>query len=182
MKRIAVALLLLFAACKNEPPAAVVTDTRQPIEVLYVSAPEAKVYAKPAENSEVLATYQNGEAMSVLAKQGEWSEVRFEDASGWVKAADLGTAQQKQQAEETPTPKFKIMPLPVSAPSAHGEIYYEADVNSDGEIVSVKTLNNTTGSEALAAQNAAALRASKFQPIVVKGERKPFKYYHKVSY
>jgi hypothetical protein len=72
--------------------------------------------------------------------------------------------------------------MPVSAPSAHGEIYLEADVNSDGEVLSVKTLSNTTGSEALVSQNAAALRSSKFYPIVQKGERKPFKYYHKVTY
>ena len=36
--------------------------------------------------------------------------------------------------------------------------------------------------QTLAAQNANALRSSKFYPIVVKGERKPFKYYHKVTY
>lgn len=184
MKRLA-AVLLLLAACKQEPemqatPGTV--DMRDPIEVLYVVAPEAPVRAKADETSELLATYQNGEAVSILAKQGEWSEVRTGDGSGWVRTEHLGSAQEKQVAEENPEPKFRVMPLPVSAPSAQGEIYIEADVNTDGEVLSVRLITNTTGSPALAAQNSNALRAAKFHPIVVKGERKPFKYYHRVTY
>ena len=72
--------------------------------------------------------------------------------------------------------------MPVSAPAAKGEIYIEADVNTDGDVVATRIITNTTGSEALAAQNAAALRQAKFYPIVQSGERKPFKYYHRVSY
>jgi hypothetical protein len=86
------------------------------------------------------------------------------------------------EQEENPQPKFRVMPLPVSAPSARGEIYLEADVNTEGEVVTVRTITNTTGSEALVAQNTAALRAARFHPIVQKGERVKFKYYHRVTY
>jgi len=55
-------------------------------------------------------------------------------------------------------------------------------VNTDGDVVSVKVIDNTTGNPGLAAQNAASLQAAKFYPIVKNSERKPFKYYHRVTY
>jgi uncharacterized protein YgiM (DUF1202 family) len=183
MKRLAAAALLLFAACGKETPVATGTvDTREPVAIRYVGAPELSVREQANDTAPVIATYQNGEAISILADKGEWVEVRSGDGSGWAKAADLTTAEGKTAQEEVPTPKFKVMPLPVSAPSARGEVYLEADVNSDGEVIHVRTISNTTGSDALASQNSAALRSAKFFPIVMKGERKPFKYYHKVTY
>jgi outer membrane biosynthesis protein TonB len=184
-KRLAVLpLLFVLAACSQEP-AAVATetiDTREPVEILFVTAPEAPVHAKPDQAAAVVSTYQNGESVSVLAKQADWSEIRTGAGSGWVRAEYLGTQQEKEEAEENPQPKFLVMPLPVTAPGAHGEIYLEADVNTDGDVLSIRTITNTTGSPALAAQNTQALRTAKFYPIVLKGERKPFKYYHRVTY
>jgi uncharacterized protein YgiM (DUF1202 family) len=185
MKR--AALLLTSAAlfaCSGER---VVTDTgtmemRESIAVRYVGAPEVSVREQPNDTAAVLATYQNGEAVAILADKGEWVEVRTGDRSGWVKAADLTTAEGKQEAEDNPQPKFVTMPQPVSAPSAKGEIYIEADVNSDGEVINVRVITNTTNSEALAHQNSESLRRAKFYPIVQNGERKPFKYYHRVTY
>jgi hypothetical protein len=184
MRHALAAALLLLAACKGER---VVTDTgtmdmREPIAVKYVGAPELQVRAAANDTAEVLATYQNSEAISVLADKGEWVEVRTGDRAGWAKAADLVDAAGATEQEENPQPKFRVMPLPVSAPSAHGEIYLEADVNTDGEVTNVKTITNTTGSEALVVQNTAALKAAKFYPIVQKGERVVFKYYHRVTY
>ena len=72
--------------------------------------------------------------------------------------------------------------MPVSAPSARGDVYIEADVNTDGEVTDVRMIQNTTGSEALGTQNMQALRQAKFHPILVKGERQKFKYYHRVTY
>lgn len=182
MKRTAV-LLLLLAACTNETPVATGTvDEREPIGIFYVGAPELTVRAAANDTAEVLATYSNGEAVSVLAEQGEWVEVRTGDRAGWAKKADLTTAEGKIEAEENPQPKFRVMPLPVSAPSARGEIYIEADVNTDGDVVATRIITNTTGSQALAAQNEAALKSARFYPIVLKGERQKFKYYHRVTY
>jgi uncharacterized protein YgiM (DUF1202 family) len=181
MKRIAVGLILL-AACSQEPVNTDTMDTREPLAMRYVGAPELAVHAKPSDTAEVLATYQNGEAIPVLSEKGDWVEVRTGDRAGWAHTADLTTAAGKKEQEDNPQPKFRVMPLPVSAPSAHGEIYIEANVNSDGEVTDVRLLTNTTNSPALAAQNANALRSAKFYPIVQKGERKPFKYYHRVTY
>jgi len=183
MKRIAVFLLLL-AACKGETTVTDtgVMDTREPVTVKYVGGPELSVRQQPNDTAAVIATYQNGEAVSVLADKGEWLEVRTGDQAGWARAAELVDAAAADAAEEDPQPKFRVMPLPVSAPSARGEIYIEADVNTDGEVVNVRTITNTTGSMALEVQNTAALKAAKFYPIVQKGERVKFKYYHRVTY
>src|SRR5687767_11715708 len=177
------ALLLLLTACRAETPVATETvDTRPAVAVMYVGAPELTVREQPNDTAAAITTYSNGEAISILVDKGEWVEVRTGDRAGWAKKADLTTAEGKVQAEENPEPKFRKMPMPVSAPSARGEIYIEADVNTDGDVVGTRLITNTTGSAALAAQNEAALKSGKFYPIVVKGERKKFKYYHRVTY
>lgn len=182
MHRIAAALLLTLVACQQEPVVTETVDTREPIGVWYVGAPELPVREQPNDTAPILATYQNGEAISVLTQKGEWAEVRTGDRAGWAKMADLTNAEGKQQLEENPQPKFRVIPMPVSAPSAHGEIYIEADVNTSGEITAARIITNTTGSADLANANVAALRSAKFYPIVQKGERKAFKYYHRVTY
>jgi hypothetical protein len=182
MKRIAI-LLLLLAACKAETPAPTGTvDERAPIGVWYVGAPELVVREQPNDTAPELATYSNGESVSVLAEKGDWVEVRTGDRSGWAKRADLTTAEGKSQAEDNPEPKFRVLPMPVSAPSAKGEVYIEADVNTEGEVTATRIISNTTGQPALATQNANALKSARFYPIIIKGERQQFKYYHKVTY
>ncbi len=183
MKRLAL-LALLAAACKQETVVTDTTpmDTREPVAIRYVGAPELAVREQPSESAPVMVTYQNGEGVSVLAEKGEWVEVRTGDRAGWARAAELTTAEGKQEAEDNPQPKFRVLPMPVSAPSARGEIYLEADVNSDGDVVAVRTLVNTTGSPALEAQNTQALKAASFYPIVQKNQRVKFKYYHRVTY
>ena len=181
MKRIAFVFLLV--ACTHEPAVTETVDSREPIAIRYVSAPELAVHTQAVDTAAVIATYQNGEAIPVLADKGEWVEVRTGDRAGWAHAADLTDAAGKKAQDETLLqPKFRVMPLPVSAPGARGEIYFEANVNSDGDVTDVKVITNTTGSEALANQNAAALRSAKFYPIIQKSSRRPFKYYHKVTY
>ncbi|HEX6098170.1 MAG TPA: TonB family protein [Thermoanaerobaculia bacterium] len=183
MKRLAV-LALLFAACSRETPVTdtVAIDTREAIDVSYVGAPELTVRERAEDAAPVIATFGNGEAVSVLAEKGDWVEVRTGDSTGWAKKSDLTTAAAKEEAEANPQPKFRTMPMPVSAPSARGDVYIEADVNTDGEVTAVRMIQNTTGSDALGKQNMDALRQAKFYPIVVKGERQRFKYYHRVTY
>lgn len=183
MKHLALTLLLL-AACSGETAVTdtVVADTREPIHVSYVGAPELAVRERAEDAAPVVATFGNGEAVSVLAEKGDWAEVRTGDTSGWAKKSDLTTAAGKAEAEANPGPKFRTMPMPVSAPSARGTIYIEADVNTDGEVIATRMIQNTTGSEALGTQNMRSLQQAKFYPIVVKGERQRFKYYHSVTY
>jgi TonB family protein len=187
MKRLALLILLVLPAamaCKQETAVTDTTpvDMREAVAIRYVGAPELQVREQPNDTAPVLVTYQNGESISVLAEKGEWVEVRSGDGSGWARAADLTDAQGRQDAEDNPQPKFRVMPMPVSAPSARGEIYLEADVNSDGEVTAVRTITNTTGSAALEAQNTNALKNAKFFPIMQNNQRVKFKYYHRVTY
>lgn len=176
-------LFLLLAACSAETPAVTETvDSRAAIGVMYVGAPELPVREQPNDTAAVITTYSNGEAISILSEKGEWVEVRTGDRAGWAKKADLTTADAKTQNEEDPQPKFRVMAMPVSAPGARGEIYIEADVNTDGDVVATRIITNTTGSATLASQNEAALKSARFHPIIVKGERQKFKYYHRVTY
>lgn len=183
MKR-ATLLLLLAVACKQETVVTDTTpmDTREPVAIRYVGSPELPVREQANDTAPIIATYQNGEAVSILVDKGEWVEVRSGDRAGWARSADLTSAEARQEQEDNPQPKFRVMAMPVSAPSAHGEIYLEADVNSDGEVTAVRTITNTTGSLALEAQNTASLKQAKFYPIMQKNQRTKFKYYHRVTY
>jgi hypothetical protein len=174
--------ILLLAACSRHQTAAPPTDTREPIDFAYVTGPELRVHARADDASPVVVTYQNSESVSIMSKKGEWVEVRVGDRTGWARDGDLGTGAQAKEQQDNPQARFRAFPSPVSSPGAHGQIYFEADVNTDGDVVSVQILENTTGSVPLAAQNAASLQAAKFYPIVKNGERKPFKYYHRVEY
>ena len=172
--------MVLLAACSH--PAEEKTDTREPIAILYVGAPEMQVHKWAQENSPVVATFLNGESVSILARRGDWVEIRTGFGSGFVHASDLTGAAEAQKEHDNPTPKFRSMPSPVTAPGIHGNVYIEANVNTDGDVTSTKIITNTTGSDEIAQRNAAALEHAKFFPIVVKGERKPFLYYYRVDY
>lgn len=120
--------------------------------------------------------------MSILEKRGDWVQIRVGTRVGWARSAGLGSAAEAKLQTENPTARFRSPAPTVPAVSAKGDIYMEADVNTDGDVVAVKILVNTTGNDNLAALNADALRQAKFYPIVLKGTPKPFKYYHRVSH
>ena len=178
-------MLLLFsfvAACSAPESTQGTLDTREPVAIRYVKVPEIRVHAQPVENAPVTASYLNGETLSVFGQQGEWSEVRVGAGAGWVRTAELGSADDVQQQRDNPVPSFRVAPSPVTQLTARGDIHLEATVNTDGDVVDVRTLYNDTGSEALVAQNTAALRKAKFHPMVRDGKKIPFKYDHRVSY
>jgi len=174
------ALLLSIAACSQAPESS--TDTREPIAIQYVGSDLLPVHSRPADITPVITRYQHGESVPVLSRKGEWAEVRTANGSGWVHQSDLVEAGEAASTKENPNPKFQHAPAPVSAPGLHGTVYIEADVNTDGEITNTTIIENTTGSPGIAEQNAFALKRAKFYPIIIRGERKPFKYYYRVDY
>jgi len=174
--------LLLLAACANEtprPPA-----TRAPIAVEYVRGDSLAIHATPSDAAPVIARYDGGEAVSVLSRKGEWSEVRTAAGSGWAHAHELASAAESTNAESDTVikPRFRVAAAPVTQPGAHGEIDLVANVNSDGEVLEVNVERNTTGSRSLEAMNVAALRRARFVPIVRHGKRTPFVYDYHVGY
>ena len=182
MKQLATIALIAFALACSKAEIPPPTDTREPIGVQYVTAPELNVYEKPDPAAPVMATYQYNETVPVLVRQGEWLEIRVGDSSGWIKATDVGDATKAQDSADLLQPKFQLAPSPVTNLTAKGDIYIEADVNTDGDVVATKIITNTTGSVGLAEQNAAALQKAKFFPIIKSGQKMPFKYYHRVTY
>jgi TonB family protein len=173
-------ILILLAACADEPPRPAV---RTPIAVEYVRGESLAIHEKPSDDAPVIARYDGGESVSILSRNGDWSEVRTADGSGWAHASELASAAESKAAEsEVIKPRFRIAPAPVTQPGARGEILLVANVNSDGEVIDVKVERNTTGSRSLEAMNVAALRRARFVPIVRHGKRTPFVYDYHVGY
>ena len=129
-----------------------------------------------------MTRFTRGESVSVLSKKGAWAEVRTATGSGWARADGLAGHVDASREDDNLTPRFVKAPQPVTQPSAHGEIVIEASVNTDGDVTSIRTVNNTTGSYELAAKNSAALQGAKFQPIVQHGKRREFIYEYRVHY
>jgi uncharacterized protein YgiM (DUF1202 family) len=177
-------LAILFAACNGGSSATdTATDTRMPLSVEYVRGATLKIHAKPADAAPVITTYQHGESVSVLSQHGSWAEVRTGSSSGWVHASELANAAEATQAEaDNVKPHFTHTPEPVTQPGARGELDFEADVNTDGVVTSVRTIRNTTGSQSLEQRNIASLQRAVFTPVVRHGKREPFVYEHRVHY
>lgn len=187
MKKHILAALVLFAAACMQKPAPVASDTspvdpseRYAIAVEYVAVPKAIVYARPALDANAVGEYGMTEAVSILEKKGDWCLVRTFSGTGWIRQADLVPGN-VAGTMDTITPRFYVAPTAVPF-NTRGEVWLQAKVNTDGEVVEVKQLKNTTGSQALADANAVALHEAKFYPIIEKGQRKTFLYEHKVYY
>lgn len=184
MFRIPTALLIAtLGGCSSET--ADIPAAREAIAIRYVSEPDVEIHAEPHASSAVLTTYRFGETVTVLDTEGEWSEVRLElERSGWVPSASLSTDRQEQTAADgSPVPRFRVAPNSVFSPSgASGDIVLEASVNTDGDIVDVRTIQNTTGRTDLEAQNRAELRKASFYPLLVNGQPRQFIYEHRVRY
>ena len=178
--RVLAMALVLAAACADEAPR---QPVRAPIAVEYVRGDSLAIHEKPRDDAPVIARYDGGESVSILSRNGDWSEVRTADGSGWARASELASAAESKAAEsDTIKARFRTAPAPVTQPGARGEILLVANVNSDGEVIDVKVERNTTGSRSLEAMNVAALRRARFVPIVRHGKRTPFVYDYHVSY
>ncbi len=185
MKRIAILFLILAAfSCTQKPKLTSETDVsgiRPAIAIDYVAVPTMNVYAAPAETAQVTGTYGYTESIPVLARQGGWSQIRSLGGNGWVKTSDLMNAEQAKVETKDLSPHFYVPPVAVPY-RGHGDIVFQAKVNTGGEVYEVTTVSNSTGIASLAEQNKAALAQAKFFPLIDKGQRKAFTYEHRVVY
>lgn len=189
MKLIAILSLILVAVLScTQKPAPVASETQTSVEpaeryaigIEYVAVPRASVHARPAEDSPVIESYGLTEAVSVLEKKDGWTLVRTFSGAGWVKGTDLVDAK-TSEAMDTTTPRFYVEPGKVPF-RGRGEIWLQAKVNTDGQVVEVKTVKNTTGSQAVETANIDALKVAQFYPMLEKGQHKTFVYEHRVYY
>ena len=83
MRRIAVALLLIFLFSCSQAQAALE-------QTLYADAPIVPVYQKGDTRSKQIHTYGYGQKVTVLAQGDEWSQVdASKDGAGWCRTEDL---------------------------------------------------------------------------------------------
>ena len=185
MKRMFALLVIAaaFLACTKSASVVVVQPpAKKAIDIAYVAVPFLKVYDAPRAGAAQITQYGINETVSILAKRGEWCEIRTVDGSGWALASELMDGAKAKQISEDPTPRFLVAAAPVPDARARGEIDLVAKVNTDGDVIEVKMGKNTTNNSALAAANANALLQAKFYPMVQKGQRMTFFYEHKVLY
>jgi hypothetical protein len=180
---ILVLFLLLLVACgtKRQVPIASADAPRMAIEIKYVGVPQMNVFAQPNDVAPVITTYAYTETVSILARQGDWVEVRTVDGSGWAHAKEL-IASNEAAALKGETPRFMVAPTGIPNNGRRGEIGLEAKVNTDGVVFDVTTVKNTTDSEPLAIANAEALKNARFYPLIQKGQHVAFAYQHHVYY
>jgi hypothetical protein len=181
--KISVLVLLLLVACgtKRQVPVASAETPRVAIAIQYVGVPRMDIHTQPNDVAPVITAYGYTETVSVLTRQGEWVEVRTVDGSGWAHAKDLVGAAEAA-ATKAEKPKFMTPPLPIPNNGRRGELGFEAKVNTDGAVVEVTTVKNTTGSASLAAANAESLRNARFYPLIQNKAHLAFTYQHHVYY
>lgn len=180
-------LILPFVAFACGEKTAPLPPAREPIAIRYVVADELPIRKASDEASPVIATFQIGAPVSILADDGEWSEIRItHDTSGWARRSQLADSPPGDIATSgggSSTPRFKVPPAQVFSPGrVSGEIVLEADVNTDGEVTNVRAIANTTGRSDLEAKNIEELRKARFYPLVIGGARKTFIYEHRITY
>lgn len=183
MKRTFALLLVaiaLVACTETKKPA--VEPVRKAIDIAYVAVPFLKIYDAPRPDAKLLTQYGINETVSILARKGDWCEIRTVSGTGWALASELMDVEKAKAIAEDPTPRFLLAPVAVPDARAHGEIDLNCKVNTDGEVVEVKVGNNTTRNAALADANANSLLQAKFYPMVQKGQRMTFTYEHKIYY
>ena len=185
MKRILIIAMVFIGAfsCTQRPKItsdADVTGIRPAIAIEYVAVPTMTVFASPDVNAQPVGSYGFSETISILVKKGDWCEIRTYDGTGWVKAADLMTADQEKAASANPAPRFYVPPVAVPY-GGHGEVVLQAKVNTAGEVYEVTQMSASVTAQ-VADANAAALRQAKFYPLVDHGQRKTFIYEHRVVY
>ena len=182
MRRFAFVLVAASIACsESQPPA---PPPREAIAIEYVSSNELPIHASPSTAAPVVTTYKFGEAVSILSKKGTWSEVRIDfERSGWAEAERLSASEGEKVTSTPESIRFLRAPAPVSnASNIRGEIVLEASVGPNGEVSSVRTVSNSTGSKDLELKNTNELKQARFAPLTVRGVGKPFVYEYRVSY
>lgn len=159
-------------------------DNREAIAIMYVATPEIEIHQQASKTSKVIATYRQGESISLLAINGAWAEVRTVDGSGWVDQNAL--SREKASGAVLPddtSVRFIREPRAVASNSRQpGEIVLDASVNSEGEVVGITTVRNTTGSAELERRNRDELNNATFEPMILHGKPQTFIYTHKVTY
>jgi hypothetical protein len=180
----ALTLAVSFAGCSApEPTLTGQQPEREPIAVYYVSATEFPLHQEPSDDSPVVAKFRSGEAVTVYAEENGWVEImRGTGDTAWGRAELLEDSKEVDKYSTPENVEFRIEPASIYRPSVRGEIAFELMVSKDGNVMSARTLRNTTGSKELEDLNRAEVMNAKFFPMREQGRRKAFIYEHRIRY
>jgi TonB family protein len=174
--------ILLSCRAKQPPATTPIAGVRYATEIAYVGVPSMRIYAQANTGAEPITQYGYQETVSILSRNGEWAEVRTVDGSGWALAKELISAAEADKLSKETAPRFMTPPTAIPHAGTRGEIVLEAKVNTDGDVIDVKAVSNSTGNGALSTANAEALKQAHFYPMVQKGQRVTFFYQHHIYY
>ncbi|MBI2212102.1 MAG: SH3 domain-containing protein [Acidobacteria bacterium] len=179
-KGLTIATIALAAACgaKQEAPA---PPSRATIAIKY-AAGDLEIREAPRDDASLMTTYKTGESVSILAEQGDWSEIKISfEKSGWAKSANLA-ANKADVGSTADQIRFRVAPEPVTQPGVRGVIVLEATVNVHGDVTGVKTLENTTGRKDIESLTVESLRKAKFYPLLQGGKAEQFVYEYTATF
>jgi TonB family protein len=187
MKRTIVVLALLLPVilscrAKQAPATTPIAGVRYAQAIAYVGVPSMNIYAQPNAAGLPITQYGYTETVSILSRNGEWVEARTVDGSGWARANELMSVEEADKVSKDDSPRFMTPPTAVPHAGTRGEIVLEAKVNTDGDVIDVKPVSNSTGNAGLLTANTDALRQAHFFPMIQKGQRVTFVYQHHVYY
>jgi uncharacterized protein YgiM (DUF1202 family) len=175
------AILVVISCAGGEQPVVDRPEFRDAIAIRYVVPADLEVRLEPRLDSPVVATFATGESVSVLEDRNGWSEVRLVGQTGWVETVHI--VDSREGFVSTPEQvRFRTAPVKVPDQISRGELVYEASVNSEGIVTSVRTVKNTTGSASLEMRNRQSLLNARFFPMVIDGRATDFKYEYRVIY
>lgn len=172
-----------FACSKPPDTSTPKVAEREPIGVLFVALPEIDVRAAPEESAEIVSVRRAGEAVSILAENDLWVEVRLGTGdTGWMLKENL-TPNRNDTVSTASTVRFLRKPSPVfSTSKVSGLIMLECQVSRTGEVTSVRTMINTTGSADLEERNHNEIKRARFAPMMVGGQARAFVYEQRIEY
>jgi hypothetical protein len=186
MKRFALllALAMAFARCATAPPPPAPVPAPAPapepapapalpsIGMLKVTASSANIRRDANTTSDVIVQVKRGEHLALLAKSGDWMNVRLTTGeTGWVSS--------KLVANDVPKPvrkarnadgcagdsdyRFITAPKPAFSDSEkHGVVTVEANVSAAGVVMSTRVVSNTTGDQSLAFLTEREIKSARF--------------------
>jgi hypothetical protein len=160
-----------------EPEPAPVTAPTEPAAVgsVHVTVATLNVRKEPATTAEVVAQVKKGDKLALLATRADWSNVRLAGgATGWVSSKLVSNGEvaptSRRRGNCAPDSEYRFVQAPVPAFSdnstVHGIVTVEANVNTQGVVMSTKVVSNTTGDEAAGVLTEHEIRKAKFAPPV----------------
>ncbi len=194
----AAAVSLSLLSCQAPPPPptqpapapAPAPAAAAPIGTVRVTASALNVRADASTNADVIAQVKRGERMALLEETESWMKVKLSTGqTGWAASRFLDREGQKPTARKrgrcpadsdfafatTPTPNLSDSPK-------HGLVVVDATVDTRGNVVSTKVVQNSTGDDALAFLTEREIRAAKFIPPVRNCAAKAFIFTYKRTF